>query len=174
MTFDRSHSRCSKPGQNAFHWFDCIQRPEEDPIETAVQRFVDAIRTDRLLNPYAEIALEEACRARLQRASRGDLKPVFEVEGVDEERPAPLYEIKWKDLAVTDRDPGSPTGVKHSQIEVRMYHSEPESLPQHLIGHHVHEKDVSVPEEVNTRQDAEIAIARNYYHIGESTRWGLD
>lgn len=135
---------------------------------------MDAIKPNRLWNPYAEIAMEEACRKRLLRACEGELEPVLEVEGVDQRRPAPLYEIKWRDLAVTDKDPDSPTGQKHSTVEVRMYHSEPESLPDYLIGHHVHQKDVSVPDEVNARQDAEIAVARSCYYAGEDTTWGLN
>ena len=143
-------------------------------MDIAVDAFIEAISADtRRWNMYNRATARAACKKRLERAARGELEPVDEVKGVDEENPVPLYEIRWQNVAVTDQSPDDPSQQIHSEVQVRMYHSEPDVLPHHFIGHHVHEKNVADGVDVYQLQDDEIAVARRKYDAGEATTWGI-
>jgi hypothetical protein len=143
-------------------------------MDTAVNAFMEAISTDaRRWNIYNRATAKAACKKRLERAARGELEPVDEVKGVDEQNSAPLYEIRWQNVAVTEQSPDDPSKQVFSEVQVRMYHSEPNVLPQYFIGHHVHEKIVADGVDVYQLQDDEIAVARRVYDTGEGMRWGI-
>lgn len=93
-----------------------------------------------------------------------------EVKPVDEKNPPPLYEIRWQGISVTNRLADNTT--VYSTVVVRMYHSEPASAPEHFIGHHAHEKDVSTAD-VNAAQQIEINVAKSMYKLGEVVNWGI-
>lgn len=111
-------------------------------------------------------------RKRIEKAAAGRLNPVDEVKAVDEQHTQPLYEIRWQDIPVTERE-HSEAPLRHLQILVRLYHSEPASEPDYFIGHHIHEKVVGPDVNVRHEQDTEIAVARGIYDMGEGIRWHL-
>lgn len=81
-----------------------------------------------------------------------------------------MYEIRWQGVNVTDRlADGS---QRFSTVVVRMYHSEPPEVPTHFVGHHAHEKDVTV-DDVNAAQNEEIATAVGWWSHGKESRWGI-
>lgn len=109
-------------------------------------------------------------KQRLNKAAKGRLDPVDEVPPVDVKNPPPLYEIRWQHLPVTERnDEGV---ISHKQVLVRLYHSEPEAVPDYFIGHHAHEKVTNVAD-VNETQQIEIQIAVKWYAHGEDSNWGI-
>ncbi|MEV7608621.1 hypothetical protein AB0N61_03970 [Microbacterium sp. NPDC089320] len=109
-------------------------------------------------------------KKRLEKAQRGELEPVDEVKPVDVLNPPPLYEIRWQDIAVTDRlDDGT---QRFGKVVVRLYHSEPVARPGHFVGHHAHEKDVDAAD-VYAAQDAEIDVAIGWYNHGADDFWGI-
>lgn len=174
VTHDRSTSRCSNGAELRFHYFDWVSRPDVEAIDAAVGAFMEAITTDtRRWNIYNRSVAKAACKKRLERAVRGELTPVEEVKGVDEENSAPLYEIRWQNVAVTDQSPEEPSQLVFSEVQVRMYHSEPDVYPEHFIAHHVHEKVVDDDSNIYQLQDDEIAVARRVYTTGENVKWGL-
>lgn len=124
----------------------------------------------RVWNPYAEQMAKSEFKNRIKRAAQGDLKPVDEIKPVDVLNPPPLYELRWIDLAVTDRDPNGT--VSYSTVQVRMYHSEPAEAPGYFIGHHAHEKLLDVID-VNTVQQSEIHTAIGFYKAGAPSNWGI-
>jgi hypothetical protein len=81
-----------------------------------------------------------------------------------------MYEIRWQDIAVTERDEAG--AQRFGAVVVRLYHSEPPAVPDHFIGHHAHEKDVSA-EDVNETQNQEIATAVGWYEHGIDSNWGI-
>ncbi len=174
VTFDRSTSRCCEGVELQFHYFDCVPRTDLEPIDIAVDAFMEAISNDaRRWNIYNRATAKAACKKRLERAAKGELKPVDEVKGVDEDNTAPLYEIRWQNVAVTEQSPDDPSQQVFLEVLVRMYHSEPDILPQYFVGHHVHEKVVTDGVEVYELQDDEIAVARRKYEVGEPVTWGI-
>lgn len=98
--------------------------------------------------------------------------PVDEVKGVDEDNPEPIYEIRWCGLAVTERNPNN-SQVTHLEVEVRLYHSEPEILPNYFIGHNAHEKIIAGGSDTYQLQDVEIEVARRLYQLGEAIQWNV-
>lgn len=109
-------------------------------------------------------------KQRLKKAMGGRLNPVDEVTPVDVQNPPPLYEIRWQNIPVTERD--NEGVISHKQVLVRMYHSEPAVAPEYFIGHHAHEKLVDV-EDVNGAQQVEIGVAVRWYAHGEDSTWGI-
>ncbi|TFD41767.1 hypothetical protein E3T37_03690 [Cryobacterium sp. TMT2-10] len=105
---------------------------------------------------------------RIEKAKRGQLRPVAEVKAVDVENPPPLYEIRWQTINVTSVVDGVSIFGK---ALVRLYHSEPDTVPGHFIGHHIHEKDLVG--DVNDAQDQEINIAKKFYDSGQPAFWGI-
>lgn len=170
----RPESRCSQRSSIVFHWFDGLDHSGQDPLEVAADEFMSALKgPGRLWNPYAEAMTRSEFKKRVNKASRGELKPVEEVKGVDEERPAPLYEIRWQGITVHERGE-SDSPDRYMDVAVRMYHSEPTVVPDYFIGHHIHEKEVSDDVNIVAAQDAEISKARNLFYLGEAKQWFLE
>lgn len=104
-------------------------------------------------------------------AERGGLRAPKQINSVDRRGSVPLFEIRWQHIRVQEtKDDGA---LKTSRILVRMYHSEPEIVPGYFVGHHIHEKDLSSRVDINTEQNNEIRVARNYYEHGKPSLWGL-
>ena len=153
-----------------FRWYGYPTAGVGDDIDVATDAFMTAITpVGRVWNPWSGAMVREEFRDRIVAAERGELEPIDEVKSVDEENPPPLYEIRWQGISVTDIQNGV---QRHGTILVRLYHSEPEVLPRHFIGHQIHEKNVET-DDVYGAQDAEIAIAKRYYDAGERIAWGV-
>lgn len=172
MPYQRPPSRCSSSCAVRFHWFDGTVS-EKEALDRAIEVFMEVLRQpNRLRNPYAETIAKSEFKKRIQKASAGLLKPVDEVKGVDEDHVQPLYEIRWQDIPVTEREsPEAPT--VHKSILLRLYHSEPESEPDYFIGHLVHQKVIDPGVDVYAHQTAEMDVARRIYDLGEGVRWHL-
>lgn len=170
VTFDRP-SRCSAKQLLAFRWYGFPTADANDDFDVATGAFVQALSnvTGRVWNPYNLAMVKSEFRKRLAAAREGRLVPVDQVKPVDIVNPPPLYEIRWQGVTVTNRDP---TGnIRHDEVLVRLYHSEPEVLPLHFVGHHIHEK--SIDGDAYSDQNAEIEIAKRFYDAGEPHNWGV-
>ncbi len=172
MPHQRPPSRCSSSCQIQFHWFDGTFS-ERRALDRATEAFMTVLRQpNRLWNPYAEAMVKSEFKKRIEKASAGLLKPIEEVKGVDEEHLQPLYEIRWQEVPVTERESPEASPV-YKVVLVRLYHSEPASEPGFFIGHHIHQKVVGPGIDIFAEQDAEIAVARRIYDMGEGVRWRL-
>lgn len=172
MAHQRPSSRCSQASDVEFHWFDGTVSTER-ALDRAVATLMAAIqKPNRLWSPYSSAMAKSEFRKRLQKAAAGELKPVDEVKGVDEEHQQPLYEIRWQGIDVLERQ-GEGVQPAHHTVLVRMYHSEPATEPGFFIGHHAHEKLVDSGLDVYATQDAEIAVARGLHDLGIAVRWYL-
>lgn len=153
-----------------FRWFGLPKARAGEDLDAATEAFMAALKPEgRVWNPFAERMARSEFRDRVQAAARGELVPVDEVKPVDVRYPPPLYEIRWQGISVTDR---IGDGLVHSTALVRMYHSEPSRVPDHFIGHHVHEKLLNV-DDINDEQNFEIRVAKRLYDLGESDNWGI-
>ncbi len=164
-------SRCSGPGAPTFRWYGYPSCDDGEDVRVAVDRLMASISGGkRVWNPYAAGMARSEFKKRIEKAQRGELQPVDEVKPVDVKNPPPLYEIRWTGISVTERE-GDGT-QSHSTAQVRMYHSEPSAVPDHFVGHHVHEKRLDV-KDVNGEQQKEIRAAINWYAHGEPSNWGI-
>jgi hypothetical protein len=155
-----------------FRWYGVPQVPVGDDLDGATERFRQAVTNPtRRWSPYSWPMVRAEFRDRLVQAALGILQPVEQVKPVDVRNPPPLYEIRWQGIAVADVDDADSSKLRYSTVLVRLYHSEPSSVPGHFVGHHVHEKDVSG--DVNADQDAEIQTAKGFYDQGFNTSWGI-
>jgi len=153
-----------------FRWYGFPVASDGDDLDVATEVFMSAISPPgRVWNPWTSTMIRREFRKRVQAAERGELQPVKEVKSVDEDNPPPLYEIRWQGVSVTSIQDGAQT---FSEVVVRMYHSEPPSVPSHFIGHHIHEKDVAASN-VYDAQDEEIAVAKQFHDAGEAVNWGI-
>lgn len=166
-----SPSRCSQGALLQFRWWGYPPCSDDDHIAAAVAALFAAVSPPgRVWNPWSSSMARAEFKRRLEKAVRGQLKPVDEVKPVDVAQPPPMYEIRWQDIAVANlRDDGS---QEFGKVVVRLYHSEPPSVPDYFIGHHAHEKDVTA-EDVNAAQDSEIAAAVGYHDHGLPHNWGI-
>lgn len=164
-------SRCSQGNPLSFRWFGNPSCEAGEDVAVAVEALFRAVSgAGRVWNPYAAQMTRSEFKRRIIRAQAGKLKPVDEVKAVDIRNPPPLYEIRWAGLSVANRaEDGS---ISHVVAEVRMYHSEPRELPQHLVAHHAHEKLTDVPD-VNAAQNQEIRTAIGWHRMGVSSSWGV-
>ncbi|MGF3055597.1 hypothetical protein [Microbacterium sp. YY-01] len=165
-------SRCSGAAEVVFRWYGNPQcESSADNVEAAVSALMGAISGNgRIWNPWNETMARREFRSRIVKASQGALVPVDHVKPVDIRNPPPMYEIRWQDVAVAELEPGG--SQRFRQVLVRMYHSEPYEVPSHFIGHHAHEKDVTVVD-INAQQNEEIATAVGWYEHGRASRWGI-
>lgn len=168
-------SRCSSASRLKFHWFDGADLGGKDAIEVAVERCFDAVKGEnRVWSPYSEIMIRAEFRKRLEAACQGRLIPVDEVKEAGRDPSVPLYEIRWQNgIHVTERDPEN-SQLSHPSVLVRMYHSEPVSMPDYFIGHHSHEKRIDADNRTISRwQTEEVRIAQQKYRLGEKTDWDI-
>lgn len=170
--FVRPPSRCSLLCEIDFHWFDGIVSDSE-ALDRSVEALMVVLRQPhRLWNPYAEAMVKSEFKKRIRKGAAGELKPIDEVKGVGEAYQQPLYEIRWQGIPVTERETPQ-SAIVYGNILVRLYHSEPAAAPGFFIGHHIHQKVVDDGADIYADQDAEIAVARGLYDLGEPIRWHL-
>lgn len=164
-------SRCSARSPITFRWYGFPSCAEGDDVRTAVDvLFASIAGGDRVWNPFAEQMARSEFKRRIEKAERGELRPVDEVKPVDVSNPPPLYEIRWQGIHVTGR---RSDGVQYfADAKVRLYHSEPTTVPTHFVGHHAHEKDLSAVD-VNAAQQQEIRTALGWHYQGISSTWGI-
>lgn len=154
-----------------FRWYGFPQCAEGQDLQTAVDVLLASISGEgRVWNPWSRSMAGAEFRQRLQKAASGKLTPVDEVKPVDVRNPPPLYEIRWQGISVTNR--AADGALSYSKVIVRLYHSEPPEAPDHFIGHHAHEKDVSA-DDVNEVQDSEIKVALGWHAHGLDRRWDI-
>lgn len=155
-----------------FRWFGYPQAQEGQDLETVLNKFKAVIEAPtRITDDYVWAMARAEILHTFKMAKLGKLRSPREIRPVDIKNPPPLYEIRWQSITVRHR-------VKDGEIEdlrllIRMYHSEPPEAPQHFIGHHIHEKDVSRPEEIRQRQNVEISTAVGYFELGKPQMWGI-
>lgn len=163
-------SRCSGGRVVNFRWYGFPISAVGSDLDIATEAFFAAIEApDRVWSPHSRAMAKMEFQRRVQKAKRGELRPVTEVKPVDVENPPPLYEIRWQTIHVTTLTDGV---VNHQKTVVRLYHSEPAAHPEYFIGHHIHEKDLSA-DHIYSAQDEEIKISKRYFDIGEPTSWGI-
>lgn len=169
--FFNAPSRCGGRRLLQFRWYGVPECKVGDDLETAVEALVACVsRPGRVWSPYALTMTRSEFRKRIQKAVEGKLAPVDEVKPVDVRNPPPLYEIRWQGVHVTEMNAGG--AQSFATVAVRMYHSEPPSVPDHFVGHHVHEKRVDVAD-VNASQQVEIRKAVSIHDKGKRTMWGI-
>lgn len=166
-------SRCSAASPVTFRWWGFPPQAEKDDIETAVDVLIDCIRNQegRVWSPHALAMARAEFRQRIRKAANGRLRPIEQVKPVDTKNPPPLYEIRWQNIPITERDGSG--GTSHGEAIVRMYHSEPDSAPGYFVGHHAHEKRLDVPD-VNAEQQTQIKIAIAWHDHGRNNNWGIE
>lgn len=167
MGGSRRPSNCSGELEVDFYWIDCD--PSDVQIDGAVDALMGAISgPGRVWNPWARAAVEEEFKKRLQRAARGQLRPVDEVKVIDPRPSMPdgLFEIRWKDVRVLELvEAPSAQGKlqRERKVHVRLIEWEP-LADIAAVGLHVHEKEIVKGDKVATRrlQDAEIDVALSH------------
>lgn len=132
-------------------------------IDCAIEDLLRAIqKPDRVATPYADADHRAQFKRRLRDATRGRLvvsegeTPVKEIQRPE----ARLFEIRWQDILVDDRDPVSWLVKPRRPALVRLYYLEP-ATTRWVVGLHTHEKVVIDGDEEETRrlQDDEIDVA---------------
>jgi len=172
MGVEEVGSRCSLKKPLKFRWFGNPDVPEGQDLAAAISKFEEILEAPNLVqNEYLAILATVEFEKKLKSALLGALYPVTEIDRVGKRHGCPLYEIRWQWINVQFIEPGG--NIRDGQIRVRMYHSEPSEVPDHFVGHHVHEKDVSDSNSVNALQDQEILVAVGHYQRGKPTRWGI-
>lgn len=120
---------------------------------------------------YLKADAKAGFKARLKAAEAGTLtfpgmwKPIT----TDPE----LYEIRWSDVAVQERDPV--TGILTLEnVEVRLYYSE-HHFDSWFLGLHGHEKVIveGNHDETTRLQNAEIEKASSFYDENVTDSWGV-
>jgi hypothetical protein len=165
-------SRCSSGRATKFRWFGYPPAEDGRDFQAVLDKFQAVIDAPhRITNDYVWAMAKAEVKSRLKLAAAGKLSAPNQVKPVDVRNPPPMYEIRWQGITVRQKlNDGTIGGV---EILVRMYHSEPSEAPEHFIGHHIHEKDVSDPSEANRLQNDEIRVALNYFELGKPNLWDI-
>lgn len=165
-------SRCSSGQPVRFKWFGYPQAKRGQDYQAVLDKFQAIIqKPNRVTNDFVWAMSRSEVLQRLRVAASGKLRPPSQIKPVDIKNPPALYEIRWQGITVRTRLSDGSLGSE--QIIVRMYHSEPSEAPGFFIGHHIHEKDVSDPSNINKLQNDEIKVAVKYFELGKQTCWGI-
>lgn len=165
-------SRCTSGLAVKFRWYGSPSAIQGADLETALEKFKIVIeKPTRITNDYVWAAARAEIKKKIELASQGRLTPPRQIDVVDRRNPPPMYEIRWQNITIRELQPDGK--IAYLSLIVRMYHSEPLEAPEYFIGHHIHEKDVSDEDVINTLQNAEIAVARRYFEHGLPTLWGI-
>lgn len=122
----------------------------------------------RQWSPWAKPTVKAQFRDRLERASRGELKPVDEIKMLRSGLKR-LFEIRWQDIAVMDRSQDGQFRPAHTNA--RLIHVEPDALGIALLGLVGHEKPNSA--EGAAAQDGFIDQAEHLYESNHDCTWGV-
>lgn len=166
-------SNCSKGLPVDFYWYGCDD-PDGHLAAANAALMVAIDGPTRRWNPYNSAMVRAEFRGRLRLAAEGRLVPVEQVKPIDQiagAQAADLYEIRWRDLAITEQEGGV---VRYLNIEVRLLHAEPVRLGVAAVGLHAHEKLVFPGDAARTKmaQDDEIREALRRYNEGFASAWG--
>jgi hypothetical protein len=164
-------SRCSQHSPLRYVW--AARAPGQTDIAAAVEALMSAIRgNNRRWNMYTEAAARSEFRKRLERAERGDLKPVDHVKKLGRGSRADLFEIRWQDITV--HEVATDGKVSYPKIKARLQHAEPAGEPTLLIGVHAHEKVVVKGDNAMTKslQNQEIATGVKAFFEQDPADWG--
>jgi hypothetical protein len=159
MKESRIISRCSQGIPLKFKWFGEPGTNLKNPWDSIALAFELAInKPHRLLNDYILTSAFAEIKALIYKAELGALKSTRYIKLVDAGRDPSIFEMRWQNISVLEYIEG--LGYKENRLLIRMYYSEPEKLPSVFIGHHIHEKVISTPEDTLSQQNEEIAKAR--------------
>ncbi|UQN30637.1 hypothetical protein [Brachybacterium kimchii] len=154
------------------YWLSCSSSEEREHVAAAVDALFEAIRGSgtRLWSPYSKAYVRATFKKRIEKASRGELRPRSELKPVSDGR-VPLYEIRWSDIDVLER-PEEGADEAHRKVSVRLLHGEPAKLGVCIVGIRAHEKFVAGTDGENKRaQDREIEQALAEYLRLEAAGW---
>ncbi len=165
-------SRCSSGNPVDFWWFGDQNTDNGGNLDKFLTHFERTFcRKNLILNDFTISAARAEIRGLLERAMQGRLKPIKQIKVLAGKSIPTLFEIRWQNIPMAELQPNGE--IKTVYLMFRMYHSEPEEVPGFFIAHHIHEKDVSQQEEIRAKQNKEIAVARRYFELGKTIKWGL-
>jgi hypothetical protein len=165
-------SRCSSGNPVDFWWFGDLSGDDGGNLEMFLTDFEKNLHRKNLIpNEFTISTAKAEIRSLLERAMRGRLKPIKQIKVLAGKHIPTLFEIRWQNIPMPEIQ--SDGEIKTVYLMFRMYHSEPEEVPGFFIAHHIHEKDVSQQDEIRSKQNREIAVARRYFELGKPIRWGL-
>lgn len=174
MPSGKRRSDCSSGLPVDFYWHDC--RDGDGHLAAAVDALMSAVlrRPERVRNRYWESEARAGFRRKLEKASRGDLDPIDEVDNIDLSPDGTMFEIRWTGFTAVESDGRG--RQRQVEAEVRLLHVEPQDLSYVAVGLHAHEKIVDPRGNrwTRLRQDEDIRIALGLYRDGFGSRWGLD
>jgi len=166
-------SRCSSGSPVKFNWFSEFDAKPGSDLHAALDAFEGAyIKENRLINDYLLASARADIRTTLMKAMRGDLLPIKQLKALNGRVMPQLFEIRWQNI--TAREIQQNGTLKTVQLLFRMYHSEPSEVPGYFIGHHIHEKQVKIREDIKQLQNREIQRAREYFESGRQSHWGIN
>lgn len=172
MNSHDTQSRCSLGQPLKFRWYGEKPAAIGRDLEEMLRSFESELtRSNRIINDFVLAAARAEIKRVVEKAILGKLRPVKQIKVVDGKRIPTLFEIRWQNIPM--REIQSNGELKTVNLLFRMYHSEPEEAPGYFVGHHIHEKDVSVQCDIKSRQNQEIALARHYFESGKESRWGI-
>lgn len=173
MPSGKRRSDCSSGLPVNFYWHTC--RRDDGHIAAAVEELMAAVlrRAGRVRNRYWESDARAGFRRKLEKARRGELDPIDEVDNIDLSPDGTMFEIRWTGFKVVETNGRG--RERQVEAEVRLLHVEPHDIPFAAIGLHAHEKIIDPRGKRWTRlgQDAEIRTALAVYRDGFASRWGL-
>lgn len=165
-------SRCSSGAPIHFRWYGFPTCADGTDLDTATDKFLGLLTArPRIPDRYVVGIARSEFRLRMTLAMQGKLEPVEEVKSVDSSNPPPLYEIRWQ--GITFQETLQNGQIVDKKAAFRLYHSEPVSIPNIFVGHHIHEKLIGTEQETRDWQNAEIATAKGFYDAGFKTSWGI-
>lgn len=168
-----STSCCSSGNSVGFYWHGCQQRGQHVAAAVDAADSVLYSSGNRLRHPFTATLIRGEVRALLEVAQEGQLNPVDEVKAIQSPSFSRLYEFRWNDLEVQERDE---TG-QHRRIKchLRLIESEdPSRRPFTAVGLHIFEKRVDgTSAQVRAWQNHEIQRAEQTFRSGCEAAWHI-
>lgn len=172
MHSTRLTSRCSAGKPIRLRWFGFPQSNLGQDLEIASKKFLEVITNDRRdMNPHISSMAVAEFKHRIRIACAGRLTPQRDIKPISSSTDPVLFEIRWQSITVRERN--NVGTYEDMRILVRMYHSEPDEVPEYFVAHHIHEKTITGDGSVWLNQNEEIATAVGYWKSGRSTNWGI-
>jgi hypothetical protein len=143
-------------------------------VEEAVEALMCAVDTGaRVWTPFTESITVGIFRQRIKDAMAGRLEPVDHVKSLDRVLQSDLFEIRWQNVEVVERDLTGHQVAK--RVHVRLIHCEPQTFPHAVVGLHAHEKVVFPGDNGRTReaQQRDIGKAVAIYGDEARLRWAI-
>ncbi|MFK5257427.1 hypothetical protein [Propionibacterium freudenreichii] len=155
-----------------FYWRDCVTGNYKQEAATAM---VNASGLAETAPRQERERMEDELLAKLDRLEAGLLrqsdKPL-DVRPIWPRSPEPsFFEFRHRFDDIDDDVDGSRRGSY--QALLRLYYVQALDFSRAMVGLHCHRKDVSDPDLVKSRQDAEIKKAVDLYSARFGDRWGI-